>query len=98
MRGKVKYVTRNISYIGNMVYQHRSDVHDVRYTTTNAILYNGEEVVLDEDDIKSYYNRTRITDKLVNTISDSLHNVWVDYVTDKDGVNFLDGSIENYIS
>lgn len=97
MRGKVKYVTRNIWYIGNMADQHRSDVHDIRYTTTNAILYNGKEVILDEDDIKNFYSRSKITEKLIKTISDSLHNVWINYVTDNDGVNYLEGNIEIYL-
>lgn len=97
MRGKVKFVKRNTSYIGNQSDQYRSDVHDVRFTTTNAILYDGNEVVIDEDDIREYYNRKRINDSLVKIISDSLHNVWIDYYEDSDGVFWLQGSINDYL-
>lgn len=97
MKGKVKYVTRSVWYIGNAADQYRSDVHDIRYTTTNAILYDGREVVIDEDDIKEYYERSRITDKLVNTISESLHNIWIKFTTDNDGVHHLYGKLEDYL-
>lgn len=97
MKGKVKYVTRNVWYAGNAADQYSSDIHNVRFTTTNAILYDGKEVVIDEDDIKSYYDRSRITDKLVNTISESLHNIWINYSEDNDGVYHLDGNLEDYL-
>lgn len=97
MRGKVKFVIRNVSYVGRQADQYSSDVHDVRFTTTNAILYDGTEVVIDEDDIKEYYDRKRINDNLVKMISDSLHNVWIDYYKDSDGVFWLRGSIGDYL-
>ena len=61
MRGKVKYVTRSIWYEENQSDHWRSDVHPVRYTNTYAVLYNGDEVDIDEDDIRDYYDRSRIT-------------------------------------
>lgn len=64
MKGKVKYVTRNVWYAGNAADQYSSDIHDVRFTTTNAILYDGKEVVIDEDDIKSYYDRIELQTNL----------------------------------
>lgn len=97
MRGKVKFVKRSQWYVGNQSDQYRSDVHDVRFTTTNAILYDSNEVVIDEDDIREYYNRKRINDSLVKIISDSLHNVWIDYYEDNDGVFWLRGSIDDYL-
>ena len=60
MRSKVKYVTRSIWYEENQSDHYRSDVHAVRYTTTYAVLYNGDEVDIDEDDIRDYYDRSRI--------------------------------------
>ena len=69
MRGKVKYVTRSIWYKENVQTVWSSDYHAVRYTNTYAVLYNGDKVNIDEDDIRDYYDRSRITDVLINELS-----------------------------
>ena len=97
MRGKVKYVTRSISYEENQSDHWRSDVHAVRYTKTYAVLYNGDEVDIDEDDIRDYYDRSRITRDLVSELSDALHNEWIEYYEDEDGDYCLDGELSDYI-
>lgn len=97
MRGKVKYVTRSIWYEENQSGHWRSDVHPVRYTNTYAVLYNGDEVDIDEDDIRDYYDRSRITRELVSELNDDLHNVWIEYYEDEDGDYCLDGELSDYI-
>lgn len=97
MRGKVKYVTRSIWYEENPSDHWRSDVHAVRYTNTYAVLYNGDEVDIDEDDIRDYYDRSRITRELVNELSNDLHNEWIEYYEDEDGDYCLDGELSDYI-
>ena len=97
MRGKVKYVTRSIWYEENQSDQWRSDVHAVRYTNTYAVLYNGDEVDIDEDDIRDYYDRSRITRDLVSELSNDLHNEWIEYYEDEDGDYCLDGELSDYI-
>ena len=97
MRGKVKYVTRSISYEENQSDHWRSDVHAVRHTNTYAVLYNGDEVNIDEDDIRDYYDRSRITRELVSELINDLHNVWIEYYEDEDGDYCLDGELSDYI-
>lgn len=97
MRGKVKYVTRSTWYVENQSDHWRSDVHPVRYTNTYAVLYNGDEVDIDEDDIRDCYDRSRITRELVSELSDDLHNVWIEYYEDEDGDYCLDGELSDYI-
>ena len=97
MRGKVKYVTRSIWYEENQSDHWSSDVHAVRYTNTYAVLYNGDEVDIDEDDIRDYYDRSRITRDLVSELSDDLHNEWIEYYEDEDGGYCLDGELSDYI-
>ncbi|NDV65930.1 hypothetical protein [Bacteroides sp. 224] len=97
MRGKVKYVTRSVWYVGNQAYQHSSDCHDVRYTNTYAVLYNEDNVSIDEDEIRSCYNRTKITDNLISELSDDLHNVWIEYSADDDGDYWLDDELDDLV-
>ena len=97
MRGIVKYVTRSIWYEENQSEHWSSDVHAVRYTNPYAVLYNGDEVDIDEDDIRDYYDRSRITRDLVSELSDDLHNEWIEYYEDEDGDYCLDGELSDYI-
>ena len=97
MRGNVKYVTRSIWYEENQSDHWRSDIHAVRYTNTYAVLYNGDEVDIDEDDIRDYYDRSRITRDLVSELSNDLHNEWIEYYEDEDGDYCLDGELSDYI-
>ena len=92
MRGKVKYVARSIWYKVWNPYE-----HGVRYTNTYAVLYNGKKVNIDEDDIRDYYDRTRITSELISELSDDLHNEWIEYYEEDDGFNYLDGNLSDYI-
>lgn len=85
MRGKVKYVTRSIWYEEASDDHWSSDNHAVRYTNTYAVLYNGDEVDIDEDDVRDYYDCSRITKGRINELSNDLHNVWIDYSEDWEG-------------
>ena len=52
---------------------------------------------IDEDDIRDYYDRSRITRDLVSELSDDLHNEWIEYYEDEDGDYCLDGELSDYI-
>lgn len=70
-----------------------------------ADLYNGDYNRISEDmyvditsDVLKYYNRSRITWGLVNTVNDALHNVWINYFYDEDDdEDYLKGSLGDYI-
>lgn len=97
MKGKVKYVTRSIWYEENQEYHWRSDVHAVHYTNTYAVLYSGEEVDIDEDDIRNYYDCRYITQEIIHELSEDLHNVWIKFYEDDDNNYCLDGELGDYI-
>lgn len=97
MRGKVKYVTRSVWYEECQDDHWKSDTHAVRCTNTYAVCYNGDEVDIDEDDIRDYYDCTYITKGLVSELSDDLHNEWIEYSEDWDGDYCLDGNLCDYI-
>lgn len=97
MRGKVKFVERNEVFIGNQEDQHRSDIHDVRFTNTYAVLYNGDYVNIDEDEIRNHYDRIRINDDLISQLSDDLHNCAINYSPDDDDEYWLDDSLDDLI-
>lgn len=97
MKGTVKFVKRSVWFSECQADHWSSDVHPVRHTCTYAILYNGNEVYLDEDDIRSYYDRSRITRDLVYDLSNDLHNVNIEYYEDDDGDYCLDGVLCDYI-
>lgn len=52
MEGKVKFVRRDVWLIENQEYSNDSDIHARRCTATYAVLYNQDEVEIDEDDIR----------------------------------------------
>ena len=97
MRGKVKYVSRNVWYVGNQEYPHSHDFHDVRCTCTFSVLYNGDEVEIDEDDVRDFYDCSRLTANVIGELNDDLHNVYIEYNEDEDGDYCLDGCLEDYI-
>ncbi len=97
MEAKVKFVTRSVLFVENQQDHWRSDVHAVRCTITYAVLYNGDEVNIDEDDIRDYYETRYITAGVISALSESLHNVYIDYYKDEDGDYWLDGNLEDYI-
>ena len=97
MRGKVKYVTRSVGYEESSDSYHSHDTHAVRHTNTYAVLYNGDEVDIDEDDIRDYYDRSYINKDLIDDLSNDLHNEWIEYYEDEDGDYCLDGDLCDYI-
>ena len=97
MRGKVKYVTRDVWEKEIQSNHWSSDYHTERCTNTYAVLYDGNEVEIDEDDIRDYYDCCRITGNIVNQLSDDLHNEWIEYSEDWDGDYSLDGELSDYI-
>lgn len=96
MEGKVKYVRRSVWYQENTQDHWKSNVHPVRCTCTFAVLYNGDKVDIDEDDIRDYYNRKKINDELIEELSNELHNVWINYFEEY-GDYCLDGVLSDYI-
>lgn len=57
----------------------------------------GDKVNIDEDDIRDYYDRSRITDVLINELSNDLHNVWINYSEGDDEDYWLGGELSDYI-
>lgn len=95
MRGKVKYVDRSIWYVGNPY--RRSE--QKRCTNTYAVLYNGDEVDIDEDDVRDYYDCSHITRSIIDQLSNEMHNEWIEYseYDDPDDGYYLDGDLSDYI-
>jgi hypothetical protein len=92
MRGKVKRVTRSVYGV-----HYGGTSYTERRTSVWAELYDGTDVQIDEDDILSYYDRERFSDRLVSMLNNDLHNEWIDYYEDDSGFYWLDGSIDDYI-
>lgn len=97
MEGKVKFVRRDVWFIENQEYSNDSDMHARRCTATYAVLYNYDEVEIDEDDIRDYYDIRYLTAGVISALNESLHNVYIDYYEDEDGDYCLDGCLEDYI-
>ena len=97
MRGKVKYVTREVWYVENSENHWSSELHARRCTNTYAVLYNDDNVDIDEDDIRDYYDCHNLTGNIIQQLNDDLHNEWIEYYEDEDGDYCLDGSLSDYI-
>ena len=97
MRGKVKYEFRKVWYKVNEMFLHSHDIHAKRYTNTAAVLYNGDWVYIEENEIRDYYGRTRITRELIGKLSNDLHNKYIDYEADEDDIYWLDGDLCDYL-
>lgn len=97
MEGKVKFVRRDVWFIENQEYSNDSDIYARRCTATYAVLYSHDEVEIDEDDIRDYYETRYLTAGVISALSESLHNVYIDYYEDEDGDYCLDGCLEDYI-
>lgn len=67
----------------------KSDAYSVRYTNTYVVLYNGDEVYINKNDIHNYYSCNMITYEQMNELSNILHNVYIDYC--------LNGNLSDYI-
>lgn len=76
MEGKVKFVRRDVWFIENQEYSNDSDIHARRCTATYAVLYNHDEVEIDEDDIRDYYDTRYLTAGVISDLSESLHNIY----------------------
>ena len=97
MEGKVKNVKR-VCWEKERKSEHwSSDVHSLRCTVTFAVLYNGDRVGIDEDDLRTHYGRVRITDNLILELNDALHNKKIKYSKDKCGDCRLEGNISDYL-
>ena len=97
MRGKVKYVRRNIWYEENSSDHWTSHNHAVRCTCTYAVTYSGDEIEIDENDIRDFYDISNITRDIIEQLNNDLHNVWVNYYEDEDGDYYLDDDLEDII-
>jgi hypothetical protein len=105
-RGKVKYVEWDREERINSAYQNSRDWHAVEESCILAWLYPSpnnripnEEMYVDiTSDVLDYYQRERISKKLVNEVNDLLHNVRIDYYYDEyDDEDYLDGELSEYI-
>lgn len=74
MEGKVKNVKRACWEKERKSEHWNSDVQSLRFIVTFAVLYNGDRVDINEDDIRTHYGRVRITDNLILELNDALHN------------------------
>lgn len=81
MEGKVKRVVRAVGHKEGTADHWKSDVHSLRITRTYAELYNGKEVNINENQIRSVTGRKNITGKLINNINDKLHNKHIQHDT-----------------
>ena len=97
MRGKVKYVTRSVWFVEAQDSVPSHDTHAIRHTCTYAVLYNGDNVEIDEDDIRDYYGCRNLTTNRIAELSEDLHNVYIEYSEDWDGDYCLDGELSDYI-
>lgn len=97
MRGKVKDVTRDVWYEECTSDHWSSHSHPQRFTNTYAVLYNGDEVDIDEDDIRDYYGCRNLTANIIGQLNDDLHNEYIEYYEDEDGDYCLDGCLNDYI-
>ena len=97
MRGKVKYVDRKEILKENSANHWDSNLHARRYTNTYAVLYNNENVDINEDEIRNYYACQNLTKNRIQQLNNDLHNKWIEYYEDKDGDYCLDGCLSDYI-
>lgn len=93
MRGKIKRVKRNVWHIGTIEDEPKSNVHARRETLTFAILYDGNKVEINEDDIRNYYGCCYITENIIQSLNDDMHNKWIEY----DEYEYLVGKLSDYI-
>lgn len=96
MQSKVKFVTRNEMFVQGDL-QSQFTGHATRRTSTSAICYDNTEIFIDEDEIRAFYGQQRITSQLVDKLNTSLHNVYVEYVKDGDGMFWLSGGLGKYV-
>lgn len=97
MRGKVKFVKRNIWLKENKLFHWSSEVRPLRSTVTYAVLYNDERVGICEDEIRACYQRDRITIELIGSLDKALHNKWVEFDKDKHEDYKLKGKWSDYL-
>ena len=86
MKGKVRYVKRAVWW-----------EYNERCTNTFAVLYNGDNVCIDEDEIRECYDCSHITRSLIQELSDDLRNEWIEYSEDWYGDYWLDDNLEEIV-
>ena len=97
MKSKVTSVKRSTYYSQMQQDAPRHDVHAVRHTNTYANTTSADKVCIDENDIKSFYDRKRITSNLIALLDIVLKGVEILYELNPDGDFALKGSISDYI-
>ena len=97
MKSKVTSVKRSEYFSQMQQDAPRHDVHAVRHTNTFANTKCGDKVCIDENDIKSFYGRKRITPNLITLLDVVLKGVEILYELNSDGDFSLKGSISDYI-
>lgn len=75
MRGKVKFIYRTV---------YRIDYHQKRYKICSFIkLYNGKNVMIDDNQIKKIFRIKHITNSCINTLNKKLCNKKIEYLNNK---------------
>lgn len=97
MKSKVTSVKRSEYYSQMQQDAPKHDVHAVRHTNTYANTKNGDKVCIDENDIRSFYGRKKITDNLITILDLALKGVEIIYELKRDGDFSLKGSLSDYI-
>lgn len=97
MEGKVKQVKRSVWEKGRTSDFGSHDIHAVRNTNTYAVLYNGDRVSINEDEIRRCYDCQRITDNIVSRLSDDMHDKDINYKEGTDGNYWLDDPLGRII-
>ncbi len=96
MEGKVKQIKRSEWYVGSQSIQHSHDWHNIRQTCLYAITYDGQNVIINESDVLSYFGRQRFSDNLVAELNSLLRNKTIEYEKSGDGDYCLKGSVSDY--
>lgn len=97
MKGKVKQIKRSEWYVGNQVYQHSHDFHDIRMTCLYAETYEEHQVLIDEADVLRHYGRQRFSENLITELNSALRNKLVLYEKNTEGEYCLLGGIGDYL-
>ncbi len=97
MKGKVKQVKRSEWYIGSQSIQHSHDIHNMRQTCLYAVTYDGQNVIIDENDVLRHFRRQRFSENLVAELNSLLHNKFIECERNAEGDFCLKESISQYI-
>lgn len=93
MKGKVKKVHRSEGSVFSQGHSWEYGEYSRKKTQTHAKLDNGDDVFINEDEIREVYGRKKITDKLINQLENDLKGKEIEY----DDRDFLIGPLTKYL-